>query len=99
MNKAILQVWEESNRNDKIYQDGCSIHIDMKHRDMFINTIYENRDCDNLPESYERIVGNPSLIVITDELLEVIEQDKSIRLRSHEMNNLLNLEEIILIND
>lgn len=98
MNKAILQVWEESNRIEGIRQDGCSIHIDDKQRNMYVDSVYRGRKEDNLPDSYERIVGSPVEVEISDVLFKIVERDKSIRLRSYEMNNLLKMEEII-VND
>lgn len=98
MNKAVLQVWEESNKIEGIRQDGCSIHIDDKSRNMYVDSVYRGRNDENLPDSYERIVGNPVEVEVSDTLFAFIERDKSIRLRSYEMNNLLKMEEII-VND
>lgn len=98
MNKAILQVWEESNKLEGIRQDGCSIHIDSNELNKYIDSVYNGRDDNNLPESYERVVGNPTEVEISDALYNIIIRDKSIRLRSYEMNNLLKMEEIV-VND
>jgi hypothetical protein len=98
MNKAILQIWEESNKEFGIRQDGCSIHIDSIELNQYIDSVYRDRDGDNLPISYERVVGNPTEVEICDLLYNRLTRDKSIRLRSYEMNNLLRMEEII-VND
>lgn len=95
MKKAILQVWEIFNLND-IEQDGCSIHIDEKSRKSYINSICSDID-DDLSESYSRVVGEPTTVKVSDSLYNFIVDEKSIRLRSYEMNNLLKLDEIIVI--
>jgi len=94
MKKVILQIWEES-IGDKCRQAGCSIHIDSISRDQFVEFIYKNRNIDNIPDSYERIVGSPAEVFITDDLFNFLYKDKSIRLMKHEMNNLLMVEDII----
>jgi hypothetical protein len=94
MKKVILQIWEESTI-DKCRQDGCSLHIDNISRDQFIEFVYRNRNLDNIPDSYERIVGLPIEAFVTDYLFNLVFKDKSIRLMTHEMNNLLMTEDII----
>lgn len=98
MNKVILQIWEESNKNEGIRQDGCSIHIDSSHQKKYVDSVYRGRNDENLPDSYERIVGSPVEVEVSDTLFAAIERDKSVRLRSYEMNNLLKMDEII-VND
>lgn len=96
MNKVILQVWEESNKLEGIRQDGCSIHIDENNRKLFVDSVYKERDENDLPDSYERIVGVPTEVEVSDTLFNAIEREKSVRLRSYEMNNLLEMDEIIV---
>lgn len=96
MNTVFLQVWEESNKLEGLRQDGCSIHIDKKSLENYIKSIYKDRKEDNLPDSYERIVGDYSEVEVSDSLYSAVVRDKTIRLRSYEMNNLLNLSEIIV---
>lgn len=96
MNKVVLQVWEESNKSEGIRQDGCSIHIDEDNRKLYVDSVYKERDEKKLPDSYERIVGLPSEVDVSESLFSIIEKQKSIRLRSYEMNNLLNMNEIIV---
>lgn len=98
MNKAVLQVWEESNKIEGLRQDGCSIHIDSNELKKYIESVYKDRDENDLPDSYERVVGNPTEVEISDVLYNIVCRDKSIRLRSYEMNNLLKMEEIV-VND
>ena len=40
MNKVILQLWEESNQNDGVFSNGCSIHLNEDERLKFISNIY-----------------------------------------------------------
>ena len=37
MNKVILQLWEESNQNDGVFSNGCSIHINEDERIKFVS--------------------------------------------------------------
>ena len=36
MNKVILQLWEESNVNEGILSDGCSLHLNLSERDIYV---------------------------------------------------------------
>jgi hypothetical protein len=98
MNKIILQLWEESERNWGVRPDGCSIHLDSDNRDNFVNDFYSSRD-KSVPDVYERAFGEPFFAFVQDDLFKILEIDKSIRLLEHEFNNLVNLEEIIIKND
>ena len=99
MNKVILQIWEESERGWGTRPDGCSMHIDLKERENYIQTIYDSRKSDtSIPDEYERIVGEGVEAFIEDSLYNLVQKDKSIRLTQYQMNNLMNMEEIT-IND
>lgn len=99
MNKVILQIWEESERGWGTRPDGCSMHIDLKERENYIQTIYDSRKSEtSIPDEYERIVGEGVEAFIEDELYKLVQKDKSIRLTQYQMNNLMNMEEIT-IND
>jgi hypothetical protein len=99
MNKVILQIWEESERGWGTRPDGCSMHIDLKERENYIQTIYDSRKSEtSIPDEYERIVGEGVEAFIEDELYNLVQKDKSIRLTQYQMNNLMNMEEIT-IND
>jgi len=95
MNKVILQRWEESERNWGTRPDGCSLHLDNINRDNYINDIYKDRK-DDVPETYDRIVGTPIDVFIDDSLFEILKVEKSLRLQENELNNLVNLEELII---
>ena len=99
MNKVILQIWEESERGWGTRPDGCSMHIDLKERENYIQTIYDSRKSEtSIPDEYERIVGEGVEAFIEDSLYNLVQKDKSIRLTQYQMNNLMNMEEIT-IND
>jgi hypothetical protein len=98
MNKIILQLWEESERGWGTRPDGCSIHIDLNSQKQYIKDYYKDRD-DNVPDVYERIIGEPIEAFIDDKLFSVIEKDKNVRLFETELNNLLSMEEIIINHD
>lgn len=95
MNKVILQRWEESERNWGSRPDGCSLHLDNINREKYIDIIYRDRKND-IPDTYERIVGSPIDVFIDEPLFEILEKEKNIRLQENELNNLINLEELII---
>lgn len=83
MNLALIQLWE--NFEDNSHQsDGCSLHIDLTHRDNFIN----NETDTELP------VGLPSEVHLSDSLWNILQNQGSIRLSEIEMNNLIGLTDI-----
>ena len=97
MNKVILQIWEESERGWGTRPDGCSMHIDLKERENYIQTIYDSRKSDeSIPNEYDRIVGEGVEAFIEDALFKLVEKDKSIRLTQYQMNNLMGMEEITI---
>ena len=97
MNKVILQIWEESERGWGTRPDGCSMHIDLKERENYIQSIYDSRKSDeSIPDEYERIVGEGVEAFIEDALFELVQKDKSLRLTQYQMNNLMGMEEITI---
>ncbi len=95
MNRVILQIWEESDKNDGIFNDGCSVHIDEVERNTYISNVYKNRESSNIPQKYERVVGGEIEIFASDSLYDIILREKSIRLSEVEFNNLLKFEDLI----
>lgn len=95
MNKVILQRWEESERGWGVNPDGCSLHLNLSYRDLYVSDIYCDRG-DDVPDVYERLVGSPIEVFIDDELFSILEERKNLRLQEHELNNLINLEELIV---
>ena len=98
MNKCLLQLWEEAEKGKEINSDGCSIHIDYLSLENYIKDIYKGRDINNVPDRYDRKVGNHLICFISDNLYEKLLIKKSIKLFEVEKNNLISTEEII-IND
>jgi hypothetical protein len=98
MNEAILQIWEESILNDVIRQDGCSIHLNSDLRNKYINSYYLDIG-DEVPDSYERAVGEPCDVIVNDDLYRILKEKGSIRLMQNELNNLFSMDDIILKKD
>lgn len=96
MNKVILQFWEESIRGKSPIQDGCSIHLDSQERIKYINSIYESRKLDSIPDEYERIIGGEVEAYIEDGLFNLLKNDKSLRIYQHQYSNLFNMNELII---
>ena len=97
MNKVYLQIWEESDFDWGIRPDGCSLHLSIMDRNIYIDSIYSKRDPE-IPKEYERIIGEPVEVSINDQLFKFLEKSGSLRLMENELNNLLSLEELV-IND
>ena len=93
-----LQLWEESFKDGNIIPDGCSLHIDKKSRDMYIDSIYSKRG-GRIPKSYERIVGEECEVEVGDSISEIVKRDLNVRLSEIELNNLLGLKIINIVND
>ena len=95
MKKVYLQYWEESERGWGVRPDGCSLHTTLINHKKFINSIYSDRDGD-VPDEYDRVVGEPIEVMIKDTLSELFE-DGSLRILAYQLNNLIKLEEIVII--
>lgn len=93
MKNVILQYWEESERGWGTRPDGCSIHLNLNEYKKYIDHIYSER-YDEVPDEYDRVVGNPIEAKISQDLLDKLMDKKSIRISQHETNNLLNLKDI-----
>ena len=95
----ILQLWEESIKTKGSRPDGCSIHIDLDARLHYINTEYELRQSNVIPDEYEVAVGTPIEVHVTDNIYNILKEEKSIRLLQTELRNLVDLKEIEYIID
>lgn len=95
----ILQLWEESIKGKGSRPDGCSIHIDLDARLDYINTEYELRQSNVIPDEYEVAVGAPIEVHVTDNIYNILKEVKSIRLLQTELRNLVDLKEIEYILD
>lgn len=97
MNDVVLQIWEESDIEQGITQDGCSLHIDMNHRNKYIDSYYSSIVSDKTPEKYERAVGRPVEVFVTEKLLNIVKSEGSVRLMQNELSNLIDLYDIIIL--
>ena len=95
MNKVYLQIWEESERGWGVRPDGCSIHLTLSNRNEYVSEIYGGRRLGNVPDEYERVVGNPLSVFISDEVLKETNIKGYLRLMEHEFRNLISMEEIV----
>lgn len=97
MSELILQIWEESTLGDVI-QDGCSLHLNNELRRGYIDNYYSSIG-EDIPNVYERAVGEPSDVIVTDVLYELVKEKGSVRLMQNELNNLFSIGDIILKKD
>lgn len=96
MEELYLQYWEESERGWGIRPDGCSLHIDDISHKSYISEIYEGRDKNNIPNEYDRTVGELITVKVKKDLYEMVVKDKTFRLSQNQLNNLIKLGEILL---
>lgn len=99
MNKVILQFWEESERGWGNRPDGCSLHLDSQSRDTYVNDIYKNRTENDIPDEYDRVIGEPIETFISDVMYSRVKLKTNVRIHEHELNNLMNMAEIIIRDD
>lgn len=91
----ILQLWEESIKEKGSRPDGCSIHIDLDSRLDYINTEYELRKSNVIPDEYETMIGHPIEVQVSDNIYNILKEVRSVRLLQNELRNLIDLKEII----
>jgi hypothetical protein len=94
MNEVFLQLWEQSDEDLGIIQDGCSLHIDESDLKKYLDGFYSNRNIENVPNQYDSAVGEPSKVWINDVLYAILQRDGFIRLEQYELNNLIGLKGI-----
>jgi hypothetical protein len=94
MNRVILQLWQESNINGEILNDGCSLHISLIERDSYVTYVYKNRG-DEIPDKYDRILGDSVEVFVSDSIYEALVKDKSMKIPEPAFQNLLKFEDII----
>lgn len=95
MNKVILQLWEESNQNDGVFSNGCSIHLNEDERLKFISNIYSNREPSDIPNEYDSVVGEGIEVFVTDSIYNLVDVSKSIKISEVELQNLIKFEDLI----
>lgn len=93
MRLAIIQIWEESFSDNSISPDGCTLHIDKEYRNRYVENFYNNRT-NEIPDTYERIVGRESFVKISEELWDLVSINKTIRVTEVEFNNLIGFKKI-----
>lgn len=95
MKKVYAQIWEESELGHGVKEDGCSIHLSAENAKSFIKTVYKNRESEEVPNSYERIVGDTHEVKISNSLYkELLKTKLGLRIPQHSFTNLKNLGEI-----
>jgi len=95
MNKVILQLWEESNQEDGVFSNGCSIHLNEDERLKFISNIYSNRESSEVPNEYDSTVGDGIEVFITDSIYNLLDVSKSVKISEVELQNLIKFEDLI----
>ena len=96
MKELYLQYWEFSISGDDVFPSGCSLHLTKKDCNNFIKEIYKDRCSSNIPNEYEKIVGEPVLVSVKDELYSLLEENLSYKLDKTYLTNLIKMKEIIL---
>lgn len=94
MNKVILQLWEETT-NGKILSDGCSIHLTLEDREVFIDTIYKNRSDNEIPDSYDRIIGDYEYVYVSDEIYNFLSEEKSLKISETSLKNMILYNDLV----
>lgn len=95
--KVYLQYWEESERGWGVRPDGCSLHLDLPSHNNFIDLVYNERTFHhNVPDEYDRIVGQPIEVEISENLYNSLLKSKTVRLTEVETRNLIKFKEILL---
>lgn len=92
MNKVLLQLWEESNINNEQLTNGCSLHLDKNERDKYVVSCIISGE---IPNNYDRTIGDAVDVFIIDSLYEKLSNLKSIKLDEASFQNMINLEDII----
>lgn len=96
MYKVILQLWEESNNNNDFLSNGCTLHLDIKDRNNYVDSIYESRKYSTIPDKYDRIIGNGIQVFISENLYDLLSKKKFIKLTESSYQNLKNFSEILI---
>jgi hypothetical protein len=94
MNHIIFQHWELSKDEKSVTPDGASIHLDINSYHNFISEIYQNRQNNDIPGEYDRIVGDKLYATVDDELFDLLIDQKNLRLTNYQLNNLLKLKQL-----
>ena len=100
MKKVFAQIWEESEIGQGTKEDGCSLHLNLETAKNYVKSIYRERENLNVPDSYERIVGEVFEMKISNSLYkELLKKKLGLRIPQHAFTNLKNLGEIKFLYD
>lgn len=94
MNKVVLQLWEETT-DGKILNDGCSIHLSLEDHEKFISTIYKNRSDNEIPDSYDRIIGDFEYVYVSDEIYNSLLEEKSLKISEPSLQNMILYNDLV----
>lgn len=95
MKKAILQLWEESDKDLGVIEGGCSVHSSGENLREFITSFYSERgEDDSIPQLYEKTLGAPNKVLVSEAIYNMVLDQGSVRLAQNQLNNLLELGEI-----
>jgi hypothetical protein len=94
MKTILLQFWEESERG-LVRPDGASLHIDLESYNSYIKGVYDDRDIENVPDEYDRVIGSLLESKVSDDIYNVILKEKNMRIPQYQLNNLIKLKNII----
>ncbi len=97
VNFLLLQYWEVVESDGACFSDGASLHMDREKRDIYLNEKYSKRNPEVVDKSYDRFIGDPIVVTVSDNLFLQIEKYGTYKLREHELNNLVNIGDIDLI--
>jgi len=97
VNTVILQEWEESERGWGVRPDGCSIHLTNEDLNDYIKYVYDTRNTDYIPDEYDRISGEPNRVSISDEIMEDLKKEKTLRLSRVSYYNMKKLGKIVIL--
>lgn len=95
MYKVILQLWEESSNNNEFLSNGCTLHLDLKDRNKYVDSIYESRNFSAVPDKYDRIVGEGIQVSISEDLYNHLFSKKVVKLTESSLQNLKSFSEIL----
>lgn len=94
MNKVYLQYWEESERGWGVRPDGCSLHLDLNNHKSYLDRIYSGRDSKNVPYEYDRVVGDPIEVEVSDSIFNQVKITGDTRLSQSSLANCRNFKDI-----
>lgn len=93
--EAICQDWEESERGWGTRPDGCSLHLTIEDRNLFVKNYWDLMPRE-VPDEYERPEGNPFRIEVSRKLYNQIKKsDEGLRLYQHNVRELIKSNDLL----